>query len=176
LYSVCIFLYSGKNRIDLNTLRAFSPIDVPQVIYRILRYDQYTVVYKPVKTYPVHVEPAALDYSDNERFLIITSEGERKSSWGEIRRYLAATELKPGKDLKIFMGILYHNPMEDGRLEIKIYDERIHTALSFPLIVRNTIDFETGRAFILGTFRKGLNVPEGRKTVFIEVEAYTSFQ
>jgi len=162
LYSVCIFLYSGKNRIDLNTLRAFSPIGVPQVIYRILRYDRYTVVYKTVKTYPVYVEPAALDYSDNERFLIITSEGERKSSWGEIRRYLAATE--------------YHNPMEDGRLEIKIYDERIHTALSFPLIVRNTIDFETGRAFILGTFRKDLNVPEGRKTVFIEVEAYTSFQ
>jgi hypothetical protein len=175
LYSLCFFLYSGKNRIDFDTLREFSPAGASHISYEILRYDRYTVVYKTVKTFPVQIELAELNYKDDTRFLITTSDGKRKSPWGEIRRYLSSTELKPGKDQKIFMGDLYHNPMEDGRLEIKIYDERIYTALSFPLIANGITHFETGRAFILGTFRKDMNVPGGKKTVFVEVNAYTPF-
>jgi len=177
VFSLCFILYGAKNAVDFHTIREFSPSRGSHNTYYILHHDhdRYTLIYKMVRKIPVHIPLHALEYNDNDTFIITTPERTRKTSWNRLKQYLCSTELQPGKNRRIFMGILYHNHMEQNRLELRMYNEQLRTILSFPIIVTHALQFRTGRALILGELRKDLNVPGGKETVFIKAYSYTPF-
>jgi len=158
--------------------------------------NNYLIIFKDIWEIPVYINPFELInelkkiYSGNDRIIKIVLKDKKEvilnlNEFLEIvKNYFFESNYKFQKNEKIFIGILYNNQKNRGRLELKVIDYKLNPKFNvhilrkiktFPIISNGKFKFKKGRAFIIGNLKDNIATPDAKYTIFIKVNYYKHF-